>query len=118
LEALLSLATREDNWQPPIVKTVATENKGTEDLALVIDRYREFQGSASDASGRRQAIARWRIVELLQECLLAKALSGKFASEALDRLAIEVAAKRRDPYSAVEELMEQKIERTPALPQL
>jgi LAO/AO transport system kinase len=118
LEALLSLATREDNWQPPIVKTVATENKGTEDLALVIDRYREFQGSASDASGRRQAIARWRIVELLQERLLAKTLSGEFAYEALDRLAIEVAAKRRDPYSAVEELMEQKIERTPALPQL
>lgn len=115
LEALLSLATREDNWQPPIVKTVATENKGTEDLAVVIDRYREFQGGASDASGRRQAIARWRIVELLQERLLAKALSGEFASEALDRLAIEVAAKRRDPYSAVEELMEQRF--VPLLPQ-
>jgi len=116
LEALLSLATREDNWQPPIVKTVATENKGTEDLALVIDRYREFQGSASDTSGRRQAIARWRIVELLQERLLAKTLSGESASEALDRLAIEVAAKRRDPYSAVEELM-QNSERIPLLTQ-
>src|SRR5438876_11026869 len=38
LEALLGLATREDQWQPPIVKTVATENQGTRDLAAAIDR--------------------------------------------------------------------------------
>src|SRR6185295_17972574 len=28
VEALLSLSSREDGWQPPIVKTIATENKG------------------------------------------------------------------------------------------
>jgi GTPase len=117
LEALLSLAIREDQWEPPIVKTVATENKGTEDLALVIDRYREVQGSASRTSGRRHAIARWRILELLKERLLAQTLSGKFASETLDRLAAEVAAKQRDPYSAVEELMEGRPEQVSMLPQ-
>ncbi|MDX6614250.1 MAG: GTPase [Blastocatellia bacterium] len=114
LEALLSLATREDEWQPPIVKTVAIENKGTEELARVIEHYRESQSGASDSSGRRQSIAKWRIVELLQERLLAKVLNGKFASEALERLSIEVAAKRRDPYSAVEELMEQESGRNQA----
>src|SRR2546422_9853829 len=43
LEALLGLATREDQWQPPIVKTVATENQGTRDLAAAIDQCRETQ---------------------------------------------------------------------------
>src|SRR5213076_1797539 len=33
LEALLSLATRNDGWDPPIVKTVATEGKGIEQMA-------------------------------------------------------------------------------------
>ena len=33
LEALLSLAHRPDFWNPPIVKTIATENKGIEDLS-------------------------------------------------------------------------------------
>jgi LAO/AO transport system kinase len=28
LESLLSLASRDDGWDPPIVKTVATENQG------------------------------------------------------------------------------------------
>ena len=105
LEALLSLAGREDHWAPPIIKTVATENKGTEELAVAIDSYREFQQGTPESSGRRKAIARWRILELLQERLLTQTLDGDSASETLDRLATEVAAKQRDPYSAVEELL-------------
>src|SRR3990172_2310245 len=41
LEALLSLSTREDGWQPPIVKTIAIENRGIEDLAAAIEHYWE-----------------------------------------------------------------------------
>src|SRR5216117_1281061 len=37
LEALLSLAARSDDWQPAIVKTVATENKGIDELATAIE---------------------------------------------------------------------------------
>src|SRR5437870_5222532 len=33
LQALLSLSARPDEWQPPIVKTVAIENKGIAELA-------------------------------------------------------------------------------------
>lgn len=106
LEALLSLAMRPDFWQPPIIKTVATENKGVEDLAAAIEKYYEFQRQTESSGERRQAIARWRILELLRERLLARTLSAASASERLDQLAAEVADKRRDPYSAVEELMQ------------
>jgi LAO/AO transport system kinase len=105
LEALLSLAMRPDAWQPPIVKTVATENKGIEELASAIESYQEFQRTAEASAARRQSIARWRILELLRERLLARTLSADSASERLDSLAAEVAHKRRDPYSAVEEIM-------------
>ena len=105
LEALLSLSTRADEWQPPIVKTVAIESRGIEELAMAIDASREFQRTAPTSSERRQAIARWRILELLRERLVAQALNGDAASEKLDHLAAEVAAKKRDPYSAVDELL-------------
>jgi LAO/AO transport system kinase len=104
LEALLTFATRTDEWQPPIVKTVAIESKGIEDLAAAIDRCREFENSSS-SNERRQAIARWRILELLRERLVSETLKLDSTSEKLERLAAEVANKRRDPYSAVEELM-------------
>lgn len=105
LEALLSLTMREDGWQPPIVKTVATEGKGVEDLAEAIGRYAEFQKTAREGRERRTAIARWRILELLRETLLQRKLSDAQTSERLDALAAEVAEKRRDPYSAIEELL-------------
>jgi LAO/AO transport system kinase len=105
VEALLSIATRADQWQPPIVKTVATESKGIEELAAAIDSYQTFQRKMPESSERRQAIARWRILELLRERLVIRTLNGDSASKKLDQLATEVAAKERDPYSAVDELM-------------
>jgi LAO/AO transport system kinase len=108
LEALLSLAMRPDAWQPPIIKTIATENKGIEELAAAIAHYHEFQVNATASEERRQAIARWRILELLRERLLTQILRSDSASSKLDALTIEVAAKRRDPYSVVEEIINEK----------
>ena len=105
LEALLSLAHREDGWQPPIVKTIATENKGVEELAAAIDSYKDFHFRSEMGNERRKAVARWRILELLRERLVSRTLDSKSASERLDSLADEVARRQRDPYSAVEELL-------------
>jgi len=105
VEALLAIATRDDGWQPSIVKTVATESKGIEELAAAIDQCRETQQKLDGLVERRKAIARWRILELLRERLLAQTLNGDSVSQKLDRLAAEVAGKKRDPYSAVEELI-------------
>jgi LAO/AO transport system kinase len=105
LEALLTLAMRPDHWNPPIVKTVAIENRGLEDLAAAIDSYKDFQKSAPDSKMRREAIARWRIMELLRETLLAKVLRENGTKEKIEALAVEVANKERDPYSAVDEIL-------------
>src|SRR2546429_2735160 len=105
LESLLSFSARTDEWQTPIVKTVAIENKGIQELAAAIEKTRQFQQQAPSSHERRKAIARWRILELLSERLVRQALSGNLASEKLESLADEVAAKKRDPYSAVEELI-------------
>jgi LAO/AO transport system kinase len=105
LQALLGLATRVDEWQPPIVKTVAIENRGVEDLARAVAKSKQFQAAAPASVHRKQAVARWRIVELLRERLVSEALNRNGASERLEQLAAEVAIKKRDPYSAVEELI-------------
>jgi LAO/AO transport system kinase len=105
LQALLSLAARDDAWQPLIVKTIATEGAGVEGLAAAIEDYREFHLRTESGDGRRRAIARWRILELLRERLVSQTLESAAASEKLDELAGEVASRQRDPYSAVEEIM-------------
>ena len=105
LEALLSLAHRPDFWNPPIVKTIATENKGIEDLSKAIESYNEFQKTGENLE-RRIAIAKWRLLELLQEKLLSDVLNRNGTGEKLDKLAQEIAEKKNDPYSAVEEILE------------
>jgi len=105
LESLLSLASRDDGWDPPIVKTIATENSGIPELADAITRFSESQRGSEMSGTRRRAIARWRIVELLRERLLADAIGSQTSSAALERLADEVATRRRDPYSAVDEII-------------
>ncbi|MDQ3130481.1 MAG: methylmalonyl Co-A mutase-associated GTPase MeaB [Acidobacteriota bacterium] len=107
LESLLSLAHRPDFWNPPIVKTVATESKGIEDLAKAIESYNDFQKSGENLE-RRKAIARWRLLELLREKLLNDVLSKNGTNEKLDKLALEVAEKRNNPYSAIEEILKSK----------
>ncbi len=105
LEALLSLAHRPDGWQSPVIKTIATENKGLDELSAAIESYRDFQRQNDNSSTRRASVARWRITELLREQLLARVTRREGFDARLDRLATEVAAKRLDPYRAVEELL-------------
>ncbi|MDI1243520.1 MAG: methylmalonyl Co-A mutase-associated GTPase MeaB [bacterium] len=106
LEALLSLAHRPDMWNPPIVRTIATENKGIEDLATAIESYSDYDSEAADASRERKiAIARWRLTELLREALLERLLAKNGSEGNLDRLARQIADKQTDPYSAVDELL-------------
>ena len=106
LEALLSLAHRPDFWNPPIVKTIATENKGIEDLSAAIESYRVFQQQGASLT-RKRAIARWRLVELLREKLLTRLLAGAGTEAKLEKLAERVSTKETDLYSAVEELIGQ-----------
>jgi len=109
LESLLALAHRPDMWNSPIVKTVATENKGIEDLQNAIGEYYAFQsGEAGGSNARRRSIARWRLLELLQERLLADLLDSNGTREKLDELAAEIAEKKTDPYTAVEQLIAKK----------
>ena len=70
-----------------------------------IEKFNETQRGPETNSERRRAIARWRIVELLRERLIAEVLASDSAVAELERLADEVATRRRDPYSAVESLL-------------
>jgi LAO/AO transport system kinase len=105
LENLLTLAMRPDFWNPPIIKTIATENKGIEDLSVAIAGYYDFQSKGEQSLERREQIAKWRLLELLREKLLSDFINNNMTAEKLDKLALEIAERKINPYSAVEELL-------------
>ncbi len=105
LHAMLSLVMPRDGWHPPVIRTVATENRGIDELAATIEKFRKH----FESSGQRQQkhIDHWqnRLIEMLESRLLEKVLGGKDGEARLRDLAAAVAARKKDPFSAVSELL-------------
>ena len=105
LHATLSLVMPRDGWHPPVVRTVATENRGVDELSATIDKFRKH----FESSGQRQQkhIDHWekRLLEMLESRLLEKVLGGANGAVRLREMAAAVAARKRDPFSAVSELL-------------
>ncbi len=105
LEALLTTGHRDDMWYPPIVKTVATGDVGTAELAAAIGSYKTFLDANDERHAERRArVAEQRILDLLRERLVRDALA-RLDDGQFDRLAREVADRTLDPYSAVDEIV-------------
>lgn len=104
LIALLEMSMRSDGWQPPIVRTVATQNKGIAEFAEAIESYAAFRREQAAAVPRRASIAENRLLELLRERLLRRVLTEALTPGELQTFAEAVAERRRDPYSIVEEI--------------
>lgn len=105
LNAMLQLVPERDGWKPPVVRTVATENKGISELADAIAAYRKnFEVSRER---RAKKIAHWkqRLLELLEARLLGRVLGDPRGERALEALAVEVAERKKDPYAAVSEIL-------------
>ena len=107
LITLLEMAARPDGWRPPIVRTVAIQNRGIAEFAEAIESYAAFRRQNSASLAQRAAIAENRIIELLRERLLKRALAEALSAGRLQQLATEVASRQRDPYTVVEEITEQ-----------
>jgi LAO/AO transport system kinase len=105
LHAMLSLVMPRDGWHPPVIRTVATENRGVEELALTVDKFRKHFESSGQR--REKHVEHWqnRLIEMLESRLLEKVLGGKEGEARLRALAVEVAERKKDPFSAVSEIL-------------
>src|SRR5882762_654975 len=105
LLAMLSLVMPRDGWHPPVLRTVASENKGIEELSETVAKFRKH----FESSGQRQRkhVEHWknRLIELLESRLLERALGGAGGEARLAELAAEVAERKKDPFSAVNEIL-------------
>jgi LAO/AO transport system kinase len=104
IRALQSLAVRNDNWTPPIVKTVASEGAGIADLAAAIRDYEAYLEKENLISQKKVQNWQDRLIEMLRDALLEKARE-QLGNGAVAGYAAEVAEHRRDPYELVEEIV-------------
>src|SRR5207248_5217843 len=105
LLAMLSLVMPRDGWHPPVLRTVATENKGVEELALTVKKFEKHFEAGGER--KRKHVEYWknRLVELLESRLVERALGGASGEAWLTGLAEEVAERKKDPFTAVNEIL-------------
>jgi LAO/AO transport system kinase len=103
IRALQSLALRHDGWTPPIVKTVASDGTGVDELASAIAGFVAYLQKENLAL--KKSVQNWqeRLVEMLRDVMLEKA-RAQLGDGKLTHLAEEVAEHKRDPYTLVEEI--------------
>ena len=104
IRALQSLAVRADKWTPPIVKTVASQGVGVDDLAAAIRDYEAYLQKENLILQKKAQNWQDRLVEMLRDAFLEKA-RAQLGNGAVAGYAAEIAEHKRDPYELVEEIV-------------
>jgi LAO/AO transport system kinase len=103
IRTLQSLAMRSDGWTPPIVKTVASQGVGIEELTAAIADYEAYLQKENLALNKSVENWQGRLIEMLRDALFEKA-RDQMGDSGVARYAAEVAEHKRDPYTLVEQI--------------
>jgi len=99
VEQMLGLRDWQENWRPPMVRTVATGGEGIADLCARIADHRAAGAGREAMSRRRQELSRARFMTLLSGRLLNEVVR-RVGSSRVDAAVEAIAFRRQDPYTA------------------
>jgi LAO/AO transport system kinase len=105
LRAILQLVPDRDGWKPPVVRTIATENKGVGNLAREISNFRQHFETTHPRPARELAYWKEWLLRLLQARLMERAVGNHLSEAEFEKVAATVAAREKDPYAAVNEIL-------------
>ena len=105
LRAILQLMPDREGWRPPVVRTVATENMGVDELARQIARFHEHFSNAPSRGNREVAYWKEWLIRLVRSRLLEQIAASGMTDARFEALASEVAARKKDPYAAATEIL-------------
>lgn len=92
---------RESFWMPPIVETVAVDNKGIDELAAAIERHRHYLNEAGMLTHLKRQHIEIELYNRLREALMARLLRtvpDTLLADVIER----IQSRTLDPHTAVE----------------
>ena len=92
-------------WKPPVVKTIALENQGTDSLMEAIEKHRSFLRQSGRLRRKRREKTRQETLALLTEEISRNVLNKVLGNGRFDALVDEIVAHKKDPYTSVEEIV-------------
>jgi LAO/AO transport system kinase len=107
VRSLQSLAAQHGSWIPPVVRTVATDGAGIEELEHAVDKFWSWLAEEGRLTARREAHWRDRVMEMISHELLRTIRGHGLSDQALASIGHQVVRRELDPYQLVPELVEQ-----------
>jgi LAO/AO transport system kinase len=93
--------TAENDWQPPIIKTVATEGMGIGEVVTAVGDHSSHLHSTHLFEKRERARLRRELESILQHEVLDR-MRSRIASDQQEHLLDMIVERKLDPYSAAE----------------
>ncbi len=110
LKAMLELGLK-DKDLPPVIKTVATEGRGTEELVRAVLNLTAKKERA-DLAARRKKLIAWMLRDITQEKLYGLINRAVKDSE-FERYVEKIFSRKIDPYTAADEIVARLTDKRP-----
>ena len=104
LKAVLSISSREDEWDPPVVQTVATRSDGEKELLDALEKYHQFFSDPEKRKKRGIRFFRAKILEMLRDRVADK-IQMEISEEELNQCAERMMTGKLDPYTLMDRLL-------------
>ena len=92
------------NWQVPIIKTIATENKGVDEVLAAIDEHHKFLFATSSLEQKRKRRIRITLDNLIEQ-ELRRQINEKITEDNLDSVVDKIYQRLISPFKAVDNLL-------------
>lgn len=110
IEAMLEMNTEKKDWKPQVMKTIATKGEGIVELVEKIGQHKAYLDSGAIYAQSRQRIE-MELEEAVKRKLTEVILDNLKRREEFGELVDKILAKKTDPYSAAEMLLEGKLKK-------
>jgi len=105
LHSMLAMGTDPAAEAPEIVKTVATDDRGLDDLVAAIDRFRSRAEASGLLARKQRAHLRQQFEETLRERVLDRVRGRALAPADEEAIVERLAARQTDPFTATDEVL-------------
>lgn len=105
IEIMLNMGAKKDGWNAPVLMTTAITEQGIDQLVDSIMRHRQHLISTAALDKLKIERSRLELIELLKERMIYHVLEKVVGQDALAKYAEEIAGRKKDPFSVVEEIM-------------
>ena len=110
IQAMLELSNTKDRWHPPIVKTVATQGEGTNQLLEKVDAHRKHLAEGG-ASLRQKRMVETELIESIRQKATERIIDDLKKSGELERLTTQILKRQIDPQAAAEKALFEQSQR-------